>query len=95
MNSDVRLEQLQRDLARLHSPAKLREGREAGRREAGRGRDAGQIERQAAALSGILPRQTQELLSQQLHGLVEASAGRSALPLSPACCWRCGSRRAA
>jgi membrane protein len=35
--------------------------------------DAGQIERQMAALSGVLPAQTQELLSQQLHSLVEAS----------------------
>jgi membrane protein len=37
--------------------------------------DAGQIERQVAALSGVLPAQTQELLSQQLHSLVEASGG--------------------
>lgn len=35
--------------------------------------DAGHIERQIAALSGILPAQTQALLSQQLHSLVEAS----------------------
>jgi membrane protein len=35
--------------------------------------DAGQIERQMAALSGVLPAQTQELLGQQLHSLVEAS----------------------
>jgi membrane protein len=35
--------------------------------------DAGQIERQLAALSGVLPAQIQELLSQQLHSLVEAS----------------------
>jgi membrane protein len=37
--------------------------------------DAAQIENQIAALSGVLPAQTQELLSQQLHGLVEASHG--------------------
>ena len=37
--------------------------------------DAGQIERQVAALSGVLPAQTQELLSQQLHSLVQASSG--------------------
>ena len=37
--------------------------------------DAGQIEKQVAALAGVLPAQTQELLSQQLHGLVEASHG--------------------
>jgi hypothetical protein len=37
--------------------------------------DAGQIERQVAALSGVLPAQTQELLSQQLHSLVQASGG--------------------
>ncbi|HXT78736.1 MAG TPA: YihY/virulence factor BrkB family protein [Acetobacteraceae bacterium] len=37
--------------------------------------DAGQIERQVAALSGVLPVQTQELLSQQLHSLVQASNG--------------------
>lgn len=37
--------------------------------------DAGQIERQVAALSGILPAQTQELLSQQLHSLVVSSNG--------------------
>jgi membrane protein len=37
--------------------------------------DAGQIERQVAALSGVLPEQTQQLLSQQLHNLVQASSG--------------------
>ena len=37
--------------------------------------DTGQIERQVAALSGVLPAQTQELLSQQLHSLVQASNG--------------------
>jgi membrane protein len=37
--------------------------------------DAGQIERQVAALSGILPVQTQQLLGQQLHSLVQASSG--------------------
>ena len=37
--------------------------------------DAGQIEKQVAALAGVLPAQTQDLLSQQLHGLVEASNG--------------------
>jgi membrane protein len=37
--------------------------------------DASQIEKQVAALSGILPAQTQELLTQQLHQLVEASGG--------------------
>jgi membrane protein len=37
--------------------------------------DAGQIEKQVAALSGVLPAQTQELLSQQLHSLVAASNG--------------------
>jgi membrane protein len=37
--------------------------------------DAGQIERQVAALSGVLPEQTQELLSQELHNLVQASSG--------------------
>jgi membrane protein len=37
--------------------------------------DAGQIERQVAALSGVLPAQTQELLSQQLHSLAQASGG--------------------
>ena len=36
--------------------------------------DAAQIEKQVAALSGVLPAQTQELLSQQLHSLVEASS---------------------
>jgi membrane protein len=36
--------------------------------------DAGQIERQVAALSGVLPAQTQELLSQELHNLVQASS---------------------
>ena len=36
--------------------------------------DTAQIERQIDALSGILPAQTQELLSQQLHSLVEASS---------------------
>src|SRR5215469_14396395 len=38
--------------------------------------DAQQIERQVAALSGVLPAQTQELLSQQLHNLVQASNGK-------------------
>src|SRR6478672_4024472 len=37
--------------------------------------DAGQIEKQVAALSGVLPAQTQELLGQQLHSLVAASNG--------------------
>jgi membrane protein len=37
--------------------------------------DAGQIERQVAALSGVLPAQTQELLSQELHSLVQTSGG--------------------
>jgi membrane protein len=35
--------------------------------------DAGQIEHQVAALTGVLPAQTQELLSQELHSLVQAS----------------------
>lgn len=37
--------------------------------------DANQIEQQVAALSGILPAETQQLLSQQLHGLVQTSGG--------------------
>jgi membrane protein len=37
--------------------------------------DASQIEKQVAALSGVLPSQTQELLSQELHSLVESSNG--------------------
>jgi membrane protein len=37
--------------------------------------DAGQIERQVAALSGVLPARTQELVSQELHSLVQASGG--------------------
>jgi hypothetical protein len=37
--------------------------------------DASQIERQVAALSGVLPAQTQELLSQELHNLAQASSG--------------------
>jgi membrane protein len=37
--------------------------------------DTTQIEKQVAALSDVLPRQTQELLSQQLHSLVEGSSG--------------------
>jgi membrane protein len=37
--------------------------------------DPSQIETQVGALSGILPAQTQELLSQQLHSLVTASSG--------------------
>ena len=37
--------------------------------------DPSQIETQVGALSGILPAQTQELLSQQLHSLVAASSG--------------------
>lgn len=36
--------------------------------------DVGQIERQVAAVSGILPAQTQQLLSQELHGLVQSSS---------------------
>jgi membrane protein len=135
MSSDERLEQLQRDLARLRPPTKPGKGGDGGRGgEAGRGReadhpgeipprgwkdilwrawgevseqnlfliaggvtyavllalfpglaalvslyglvfDSGQIERQVAALSGVLPAQTQELLSQQLHSLVQASNG--------------------
>ena len=129
MSSDPRLEQLQRDLARLRSPTKPAKGRDGGRgREAdhpgeipprgwkdilwrawgevseqnlfliaggvtyaillalfpglaalvslyGLVFDAGQIERQVAALSGVLPAQTQELLSQELHSLVQTSGG--------------------
>jgi membrane protein len=37
--------------------------------------DTGRIERQVAALSGVLPAQTQDLLSQQLHALVQTSNG--------------------
>jgi membrane protein len=37
--------------------------------------DASQIEKQVSALSGILPAQTQQLLTDQLHQLVEASSG--------------------
>ena len=37
--------------------------------------DASQIEKQVGALSGVLPEQTKELLTQQLHQLVEASGG--------------------
>jgi membrane protein len=37
--------------------------------------DAAQIEKQVGALSGVLPAQTQELLGQQLHSLVETSSG--------------------
>jgi membrane protein len=37
--------------------------------------DPSQIEQQIGALSSILPAQTQELLSQQLHSLVAASSG--------------------
>ena len=129
MSSDARLEQLQRDLARLRPAEKPAKGGDGGR-----GRDAdhpgeipprgwkdilwrawgevseqnlfliaggvtyavllalfpglaalvslyglvfdtGQIERQVAALSEVLPAQTQELLSQQLHSLVQASNG--------------------
>ena len=35
--------------------------------------DASQIEKQVGALSGVLPEQTKELLTLQLHQLVEAS----------------------
>ena len=131
MSSDARLEELQRDLARLSDPSHAKTG--SGRGKGGeRGREAahpgeippggwrdtlwrawrevsdqnlfliaggvtyatllalfpalaalvslyglvfnaGQIEQQVAALSGVLPTQTQELLSQQLHSLVQAS----------------------
>ena len=37
--------------------------------------DTAQIEKQVAALSGVLPTQTQELLSQEMHSLVEGSTG--------------------
>lgn len=37
--------------------------------------DTGQIERQVAALSGVLPQQTQQLLSQELHTLAQSSGG--------------------
>ena len=37
--------------------------------------DPAQIEQQIGALSGVLPAETQQLLSQQLHALVEASGG--------------------
>ena len=57
--------------------------------------DTAQIEKQVAALSGVLPAQTQELLSQELHSLVEGSSGALASPRSSVCCWRSGARRAA
>jgi membrane protein len=37
--------------------------------------DASQIEKQVGALSAVLPEQTQQLLTQQLHNLVAASGG--------------------
>ena len=37
--------------------------------------DAGEIQGQVASFSDVLPVQTQELLSQQLHSLVQASGG--------------------
>jgi membrane protein len=37
--------------------------------------DPSQIEKQVGALSGVLPSETQQLLSQQLHSLVAASGG--------------------
>src|SRR6476661_9223461 len=37
--------------------------------------DAGQIEKQVAALAAVLPAQTQDLLSQELHSLVQGSGG--------------------
>ena len=37
--------------------------------------DASQIEKQVGELSGILPAQTQQLLTDQLHQLVESSSG--------------------
>jgi membrane protein len=37
--------------------------------------DTGQMERQVATLSAVLPAQTQQLLSQQVHNLVQASNG--------------------
>src|SRR6201997_2508301 len=37
--------------------------------------DPSQIEKQIGALSGLLPAETQQLLNQQLHSLVEASGG--------------------
>jgi membrane protein len=37
--------------------------------------DATQIEKQVSALSGFVPGQTEEILSQELHGLVESSNG--------------------
>ena len=37
--------------------------------------DTGQIERQVATLSGVLPAQTQDILGQELHNLVQASNG--------------------
>ena len=37
--------------------------------------DASQIEKQVSSLSGILPAQTQQLLTDQLHQLVESSSG--------------------
>jgi hypothetical protein len=38
--------------------------------------DTGQIERQVAALSGVVPSQTQQLLSQELHSLAQTSGGK-------------------
>ena len=37
--------------------------------------DPSQVEKQVGAVSGVLPPETQQLLSQQLHSLVEASGG--------------------
>jgi membrane protein len=37
--------------------------------------DPSQIEKQVGALSGVLPAETQQLLRQQLHSLIQASGG--------------------
>ena len=57
--------------------------------------DPSQIETQVGALSGILPAQTQELLSQQLHSLVEASGGALGFGAVVGSCWRYGAHPAA
>src|SRR5690242_3793275 len=52
-----------------------------------------QIEKQIGTLSGTLPAETLELLSRQLHSLVEAV--HLALGRSSASCWRYGAHPAA
>lgn len=55
--------------------------------------DPSQIEKQVASMSGVLPAQAEQMLSDELHTLVTASSGALGLSAILRSCWRCGAHR--